>query len=130
MINCLNFRFEEATFYDMVKHINRKFIINSDEINLKLRPSFEVYFGKILLYLTKMCLFSHELVEKETKQYFFIALKTLEQVNEDFCQEDVLPIVSPIPLHSRRATDRSGREVLTKNFGKLYPNFNNLKKFD
>ena len=27
MINCLNFRLEEATLYDMVKHINRTFII-------------------------------------------------------------------------------------------------------
>ena len=136
MINCLNFRLEEATLYDMVKHINRTLIINSDEINLKLRPSFETYFGKILLYLTKMCLFSHELVEKETKllagAVFFIALKTLEQVNKDFCPEDVLPTISQLLYIPEDRLIGVGREVLelAKNFGKLYPNLNNLKKFN
>ena len=80
---------EEATLYDIVKHINRTFPYNSDEINLKLKSSVEAYFHKILLYLAKMCMFNHELASTDLQTLsagvYFISLKTLEQVNRDFC---------------------------------------------
>jgi hypothetical protein len=45
-----------------------------------------------------MCTFNHELITRPNKilaaSIYFIALKTLEQVNKSFCPEDFLPQIS------------------------------------
>lgn len=136
IISTLNFKLEEVTLYDLVKHINRTFPSYSDEISLKLKPSLEAYFAKILLYLSKMTLFSHELVEKDLHilagSVYFIALKTLEQVNRDLYPEDILPTISQLLCVSEESIISTGREVLelAKTFSKIYPNLNNLKRFN
>ena len=52
-----------------------------DQLALALQPSVDSYFSKILLYLSKMCMFQHELVSKDLRvlaaAVYFIGLKTL-----------------------------------------------------
>jgi cyclin B len=63
---------------------------------------------------------------------YFIALKTLEQVNKSLCPEDLLPDISAFTGASEEEILSVGREVLelAKTFSKIYPNLNNLKKFN
>ena len=63
---------------------------------------------------------------------YFISLKTLEQVNKDFCPEDVLPTIAQLLCITEESIIEVGREVLelAKTFSKLYPNLQNLKKFN
>ena len=58
----LGFCLNSSTAFDAVKLINRNFTSYSDEINLEIRPSYQQYLNKILVYLSKMCVFDHELI--------------------------------------------------------------------
>lgn len=111
-------------------------LLSLDEIKLPLRSSLIEYLGKILIYLSKMSTFSHELITRPNpvlaSAIYFIGLKTLEQVNKSFVPEDVLPCLSRMTGISEEEILSAGREVLqlAKTFSKLYPNLNNLKKFN
>lgn len=54
------------------------------EVRLSISGDQEDYLQQIMLYLSKMCLFSYDLAQENTKVLaaaaYFIALKTLEQV--------------------------------------------------
>lgn len=83
-----------------------------------------------------MCAFNHELITRPShvlaSAVYFIALKTLEQVSKNFVPEDVLPLIARISGASEEEVLAVGREVLqlAKNFSKIYPSLNNLKKFN
>jgi len=94
------------------------------------------YFNKILLYLSKMVLFSHELAE-ETPSVLacgvvFIALKTLEQVDTTARPEErLIDIRSLMELEEETVLEVSKKVLeLAKNYSKVYPTLTNLKKFN
>jgi hypothetical protein len=98
MMFILGFDLEFTTTYDLVRHINRTLAPTLDAIPLELKPGLLLYLDKILVYLSKMCAFSHHLVTRHNatlaSAIYFIALKTLEQVNKNLCPEDLLPDIS------------------------------------
>lgn len=72
---------EEVNVYDMVKNVACKFFVYLVEIKLKITEDQKAYFDQILLYLSKMSLFSYDLAQEDTKllasAVYFIGLKTL-----------------------------------------------------
>ena len=81
MMEVLGFCLNNSTPFELVKYIDRIYFFISDEIKLNLRPSLSEYLHKILIYLSKMCTFNHELISKDNTilgaAIYFIALKTL-----------------------------------------------------
>ena len=77
----LGFCLNSSTVFDVVKLINRTFVFYLDEIGLEIKNSLQEYLFKILVYLSKMCIFDHELMACEKtilgSAVYFIALKTL-----------------------------------------------------
>ena len=76
---------EEVNIFEMVKNLSCNFYENNlVEIILGITQDKIDYLSQIILYLSKMCLFSYELAQYDTKilaaSVYFIALKTLEQV--------------------------------------------------
>lgn len=63
---------------------------------------------------------------------YFIALKTLEQVEENLKPEDRLKEISSILETNEERIIEISRKVLelAKNFSSVYPNLGNLKKFN
>ena len=83
-----------------------------------------------------MCLFSYELAQYDTKilvaSVYFIALKTLEQVEPKLRPEQRLGDISNLTNCSDDKIIESSRRVLelANNFSLIYPNLGNLKKFN
>ena len=94
------------------------------------------YFSKILLYLSKMVLFSQELVEEDPTTLAcgvaFIALKTLEQVDSTAKPEErLVEIRGLMGLEEETVLEVSKKVLeLAKNYSKVYPTLTNLKKFN
>lgn len=78
IIEALGFRLETPSIYDIARHALH-------ELHLSLTEHSTKYLAKILLYLSKMTLFNHELAEESqpllAAAVAFIALKTLEQMD-------------------------------------------------
>ena len=88
----MNFKLEESNVYDMVKTVACNFLFYFlVEINLNINEDQKNYLKQILLYLSKMILFSYDLAQEDTKllasAVYFIALKTLEQVQPNLKPE-------------------------------------------
>jgi hypothetical protein len=89
-----------------------------------------------VLYLGKMSLFSYELAQEDTKllaaAVYFIALKTLEQVEPSLKPEEHLEKIGQLLITSEEKMIETSRKVLdlAKNFSSVYPNLGNLKKFN
>jgi len=98
MLCVLNFELEFSTVFDLLKHLNCTFTNDLDEIKLNFQPKLLEYLQKILIYLSKMCTFNHELITRPScilaSAIYFIGLKTLEQVNKNFSPEEKLPEIS------------------------------------
>lgn len=106
------------------------------EIHLKINNDQEDYLQQIMLYLSKMCLFNYELAQEDTKllaaAVYFIALKTLEQVEPNLKPEERLREISVLLETNDDKIIEISRKVLelAKNFSSVYPNLTNLKKFN
>ncbi len=94
------------------------------------------YLTKIVLYLSKMCLFSLDLAEENpvllAGAVVFIGLKTLEQVDSTVRPEDWLEEISSLLGQEGEGVIEVSRKVLdlAKNFSKYYHSLTNLKKFN
>ena len=85
----------------MVKNVTCNFLFYSlVEIKLNLNDDQKSYLDQIVLYLSKMSLFSYELAQEDTKllaaAVYFIALKTLEQVESSLRPEEKLAEISSL----------------------------------
>jgi cyclin B/cyclin A len=83
-----------------------------------------------------MVLFNHELAEENTTllaaSVFFIALKTLEQVDSTVEPEKKINNICRLLNVLEDEVLELSRKVLdlAKNFDRIYPNLSNLKKFN
>ncbi len=128
---------EEVNIYDMVKNVTCNFLSYSlVEIKLNLNDDQKSYLDQIVLYLSKMSLFSYELAQEDTKllaaAVYFIALKTLEQVEPSLRPEERLTDISSLlQTNDDKIIDVSRKVLeLAKNFSTVYPSLSNLKKFN
>lgn len=112
------------------------FCINLVEIKLSISEDKQDYLEQILLYLSKMSLFNYELAQEDTKvlgsAVYFIALKTLEQVETTLKPEEKLVKVGELlGVEEEKIIEVSRRVLdLAKNFSTIYPSLGNLKKFN
>lgn len=89
-----------------------------------------------MLYLSKMSVFGYDLAQEDTKllasSVYFIALKTLEQVESGLRPEEQLPKLSALLHVEEERIIEVSRKVLelAKNFSTIYPSLGNLKKFN
>ncbi len=115
-------------------HVN--FCVILVEIKLSISEDKQDYLEQILLYLSKMSLFSYELAQEDTKllgsAVYFIALKTLEQVETTLRPEERLVSVGLLLEVEEEKIIEASRKVLdlAKNFSTIYPSLGNLKKFN
>ena len=83
-----------------------------------------------------MSLFSYELAQEDTRllaaAVYFIALKTLQQVETTLKPEEKLSDVAMILETEQEKIIEISRKVLdlAKNFSIVYPSLGNLKKFN
>jgi hypothetical protein len=83
-----------------------------------------------------MILFSYDLAQEDTKllasAVYFIALKTLEQVQPTLKPEERLGEIGGLLNCPEDKIIELSRKVLdlAKNFSQVYPNLTNLKKFN
>ena len=59
IVNALQFKIEVPSLYDIARHIVGIYFFIKELIKLHLSAKSQKYFAKILLYLSKMVLFSH-----------------------------------------------------------------------
>lgn len=115
--------------YDISRHA-------VEDMRMALSDQSSKYFSKILLYLSKMTLFSCELAEESTPllagAVVFISLKTLEQVDSSAEPEKKLGQICDLLGCEEEGVIEVSRKVLdlAKNFSKCYPSLTNLKKFN
>jgi hypothetical protein len=129
IVEALEFRLETPTVYDIARHALQ-------EMHLVLSEHSSKYLTKILLYLSKMVLFSCELAEESADllagAVVFISLKTLEQVDASSEPEKKLGEICGLVRAEEERVIEASRKVLelAKNFSKHFPTLTNLKKFN
>jgi hypothetical protein len=125
--------------YKMTNPTPFEFIMNAIfQLNLKetMTPKLYDYLIKVCTYLTKANLHDYELISQQTyselaASTLFVAFKIIEQLDKTFPLTQMLAKMKEILQVEEDIVYDCATRILSfaKNFDKLYPNLENLKKF-
>lgn len=125
--------------YKMTNSTPYEFIMNTlYQLNLKetMAPRLYNYLKKVCVYLAKANMHDYELLSQQdyselAASTLFVAFKIIEQLDKNFPLFEMLSKVRQIlKVEEDIVYDCASRILsIAKNFDKLYPNLENLKKF-
>jgi len=131
IFSTLNYKMTNVTPYEFV--MNAIFQLNLKET---MTPKLYEYLLKVCTYLAKASLHDYELASQQTYSelaaaILFVAFKIVEQLDKSFSLSQMLnKITSILQVEEDIVYDCATRVLsVAKNFDKLYPNLENLKKF-
>ena len=132
ILETLNYNLNNATPYEFMT-------IALNGLNLKSlisKKSYE-YLEKVSLYLLKMMMHDYTLLSKQcyhelAASTIFVAFKIIEQLDQEFpVDSKSKEIRELLDVQDDIFYETSSRILnMAKNFEKIYPNFDNLKKFN
>jgi len=125
--------------YKLTNTTPHEFIMNTIfQLNLKetLTPKLYDYVLKVCAYLSKANMYDYELVSQQDHSELaaatlFVAFKIIEQLDKTFPLNQMLNKIKEILQVEEDIVYDCATRILAvaKNFEKLYPNLENLKKF-
>ena len=132
IMQAVNFSLTGATLYEFVS-------ISLRSLGLKDITSKKCYnyLEKVCIYLSKMAMHDYELLNKQNSfelagAIIFVAFKIIEQLDKEFpIDMKASEVKKHLGISDEVLFDTSSRILsVAKNFEKIYPNLDNLKKFN
>lgn len=133
ILSALNYDVTGVTLFEFVENL-----LNMADIKkLKLPDAkFSSYLDRVVIYLAKMVMFDYELISTFTYKILavgvlFVSFKIIEQFDPNFVASDeIKQIIGFVGAPDAQIYEAASKILsLAKNFEKLYPNFENLRRF-
>lgn len=132
ILQALNYNLNTTTTYEYMT-----LALNSLELKQIINHKTFEYLEKVSLYLLKMMMHENSLLVKQKKHelaasIIFVTFKIIEQLDSDFPVEAKAKEIREFLQVNEDIFYETASRVLNfaKNFEKIYPNFENLKKFN